>query len=65
MSDDAERAPILDPQGKPARARESLVCPRCGAPASKRVLSSGFGYPLDLCGVCGYQFGERTAETPR
>jgi uncharacterized protein (DUF983 family) len=63
MSDDAER-PILNPQGKPAR-RETSVCPRCGAPASKRVLSSGFGHPLDLCGVCGYQFGERTVEASR
>ena len=41
-------------------ARVPTVCPRCQAPADRRVLSAGFGDPHDLCGVCGYEFAERT-----
>jgi hypothetical protein len=61
--DDAGEPPpaIVDPQGRPARDRERPAdCPRCGAPPKKRRLSGGFGELHDLCGVCGYDFPERT-----
>ena len=46
---------LTDAAGRPLRASKG-ACPRCGAPASKRVASSGFSHSVPLCGVCGYEF---------
>lgn len=54
------RPQIVDASGKPARKATDTNCPKCKAPASRRVLSSGFGEPHDVCGQCGYEFEERT-----
>lgn len=51
---------IVAPDGSPARSHVSTKCPRCRATDDKRVLSGGFGEPHDVCGVCGYDFEERT-----
>ncbi len=51
---------ILDPQGRPARVAVDTACPQCGAATDRRVLSSGFGSPHDVCGACGHDFAERT-----
>lgn len=61
--DHAKSKVILDPSGRPARLKNLRVddhCPKCGAPAERRVLSGGFGYPHDVCGNCGHDFEERT-----
>lgn len=67
MTADEKRAPIVDPQGRPAR-REATepLCPRClqASPkgdATKRTRSSGFGGDVhDVCVQCGYDFDELT-----
>jgi uncharacterized protein (DUF983 family) len=51
---------ILDASGRPARTARSTDCPQCSAPASRRVLSGGFGAVHDVCGNCGHDFEERT-----
>ena len=59
--DTADAKPtIVAPDGRPARQTVSADCPSCRAPKNKRVLSSGFGHPHDVCGVCGHDFEERT-----
>ena len=35
-------------------------CPVCHSGREKRIPSSGFGSPHDVCGDCGYEFGEFT-----
>lgn len=60
FGDAAEAPVIVDPGGRPARAAISTDCPNCRAPKTKRRLSSGFGDPHDVCGVCGHDFEERT-----
>jgi len=62
MTDRPDPPPILDADGRPARARESRICPQCGAGPERRVLSGGFGAVHDVCGQCGYGFAERTVE---
>lgn len=37
-------------------------CPNCRASRGKRVPSSGFGDPHDVCGSCGYEFEEFTCQ---
>jgi hypothetical protein len=68
MSDDLSdrRKPLLDPQGRPARAA-IVTCPQCGVAcpkgdATKRTRSSGFGGDVhDVCVNCGHDFhGELT-----
>jgi uncharacterized protein (DUF983 family) len=54
--------PLIGPDGFPARRPEDQTCPRCGAEPDKRRLSSGFGAPHDVCGVCGFEFEERTRD---
>lgn len=34
-------------------------CPQCRAGADKRMSSSGFGVPHEVCSVCGFEFEER------
>jgi len=51
---------IVDAHGQPARAPADRACPRCGAWPERRVLSSGFGSPHDVCSACGHDFEERT-----
>jgi len=51
---------ILDASGQPARPARDAACPRCAAPADRRVLSAGFGSPHDVCSVCGHDFEECT-----
>ena len=51
---------LVGPDGRPSPPR-SRDCPNCGAGPDRRVLSSGFGAPHDLCRACGHQFDERTA----
>jgi uncharacterized protein (DUF983 family) len=58
--DDVTIPLILGPRGQPARTPRDTACPQCGAKAERRVLSSGFGQPHDVCGACGYDFEERT-----
>jgi uncharacterized protein (DUF983 family) len=55
-----QRRTIVDPSGRPARKAQTTDCPGCGAPKTKRRLSSGFGEPHDICGECGHDFDERT-----
>lgn len=50
---------LLDAHGRPVPPVDTS-CPRCGAAKERRVLSAGFGTPHDVCGVCGYDFEERT-----
>lgn len=51
---------LVGADGKPARRRESKVCPRCGAGPEKRTASAGFGEPHPVCTKCGHEFlGER------
>lgn len=58
---DAFNPPVLvDTTGRPLRQAADRTCPRCSAPPDRRVLSSGFGSPHDVCGVCGHDFEERT-----
>lgn len=47
---------LTDPKPLPRDSR----CPRCLADRKKRVASSGFGQPHDVCGQCGYDFEEYT-----
>ncbi len=42
-----DQRPLVDPDGK---------CPRCRADESRRVLSSGFGTPHEVCANCAYEF---------
>lgn len=51
---------VLGPDGQPARREASTLCPQCQAPKDRRVRSSGFGAPHDVCGKCGYEFEEWT-----
>lgn len=46
---------LTDAAGRPLRP-SSGRCPRCGAPPSRRVASSGFGQPYPICALCGYEF---------
>ncbi len=56
--DAAPRVVLTDPRPLPA----SAACPKCGAPADRRVTYPPFGAdPKTLCGVCGYQFPGETA----
>lgn len=41
---------------------KSDLCPTCRAGLDRRVLSAGFGFPHQLCGRCGYDFGEAPRE---
>lgn len=48
---------LVGPDGHPMRAQaEAALCPRCGAGKDKRVPSSGFGEPHDVCRICGYEW---------
>lgn len=59
--DDNGRVPLVDATGKPIhREAVSKLCPRCNADPKHRRLSGGFGPVHDICGVCGYDFPERT-----
>jgi uncharacterized protein (DUF983 family) len=49
---------ILDASGRPSKP--SSDCPRCGADKSKRVASSGFGQPHDVCRECGHEWETST-----
>lgn len=49
---------LVTPDGRPARRSDK--CPRCGSAKDKRVASSGFGMPHDVCSVCGHEFEEFT-----
>ena len=61
MNDEQTAAPvILDAHGQPARKATSTDCPNCRAKRDKRVRSSGFGQPHDVCGKCGHDFEEYT-----
>jgi uncharacterized protein (DUF983 family) len=54
---------LVDASGRPigtAAPKSGGPCPRCQAPATRRVLSGGFGQPHDVCGACGHDFPERT-----
>jgi uncharacterized protein (DUF983 family) len=57
---DEQQPVIVDASGKPARRPETTQCPQCGAGPDRRRLSSGFGFPHDICGACGHDFPERT-----
>jgi len=46
---------LIDAQGRSLRPSRGH-CPRCGAPPSDRVASSGFGRPHPICRRCGYEF---------
>lgn len=48
---------VVGPNGLPARTEAPPLCPQCGAGRDKRVPSSGFGQPHDVC-VCGFEFLE-------
>lgn len=48
---------LVNPLGQPLRPKPPTRCPRCGEGADKRIASSGFGLPHDVC-VCGYEFTE-------
>jgi len=55
---------LVDGGGQPLRRSRVDRCPRCHADPSLRVLSGGFGRRVhDVCGVCGYDFAERTIQT--
>jgi len=56
MADDERQPVIVDPQGRPARKRSDRACPQCGAAASKRTASCGFGVAHPVCSVCGHEF---------
>lgn len=49
---------LFTADGKPVE--QSRICPRCGSLPSFRVASAGFGYPHDVCKVCGFEFTEWT-----
>lgn len=60
---ESDRPVLVDAGGTPIPPRPPkgrTPCPRCKAPATRRVLSSGFGKPHDVCGACGHDFEERT-----
>lgn len=59
MSD--SRPAILAANGRPAR-QPSTNCPQCGKGKELRVKSGGFGEPHDVCGHCGFEGFERSAE---
>ena len=46
---------LIRPDGRALRPSQGR-CPRCGAPPSDRVASSGFGVPYPICSRCGYEF---------
>lgn len=52
MNDD--KAVIVTPAGRPARAGASRLCPKCRS--DKRVNAAGFGPPVIVCGKCGHPF---------
>lgn len=56
INGETRRILLTDPPVLP----KDTACPRCQAPADRRVLSAGFGDPHDVCGRCGYDFPERT-----
>lgn len=56
VNGEPRRILLTDPPALP----KDTSCPRCQAPADRRVLSAGFGDPHDVCGRCGYDFKERT-----
>jgi predicted RNA-binding Zn-ribbon protein involved in translation (DUF1610 family) len=59
MSDDSV---IVRPDGQPAR-QQGTNCPRCGKGEDMRVKSASFGgEPHDVCGYCGFEEFERSAE---
>ncbi len=60
MTDEAQK--IVAPDGRPARGQVLTACPRCHAAKEKRVPSSGFGSPHDVCGACGFEFEEFTCD---
>lgn len=50
---------LVSASGQPIR--RDTRCPQCQAEKTKRVPSASFGTDIhDVCGVCGYEFGERT-----
>lgn len=51
---------LVGPDGRPVpRPRHaSTACPRCRADEGKRVKSSGFGTPHEVCSECGHEFKE-------
>jgi hypothetical protein len=55
-------AGVVDVHGRTTAERraDEARCPICGAPPTKRVASSGFGLPHDVCGNCGHDFKEWT-----
>jgi transposase-like protein len=61
-SDPADR--LVDAQGRTAAEKATAACPNCGAPATKRVASSGFGHPHPLCSVCGHAFTDERWVAP-
>ena len=55
VAEDPARA-LVDATGRPVAVRADRRCPQCGASASRRVASSGFGTPHPVCGQCGHDF---------
>lgn len=47
---------LTDPKPLP----KDTNCPTCRASRDRRVPSSGFGEPHDVCGKCGHDFDEWT-----
>jgi len=69
MKDDDAKPPdpadaLVTPQGMPWHQKRDAdrTCPRCGASPSRRVASSGFGHPHDVCANCGFDFEEFTCQ---
>lgn len=52
---------VLTDDPEPRRPAKRENCPQCSAPPSARQASNGFGRTFnEICGQCGYTFGERT-----
>ena len=53
MGDQAPQIVLTDASSS---KRVVLDCPQCGDDTSRRVKSSGFGEPHDVCGKCGHEW---------
>lgn len=59
---DEEQTPgiVLTDAPESPRTGKHQNCPQCGAPKKERTASNGFGRTFkELCGSCGYVFGEK------
>lgn len=62
-----DELPILvDAAGRPTRARDLDLCPRCKRTAAEapRLPSGGFGTPWTVCS-CGYEWLDRLFRSDR